>query len=179
MVSNPALADHPGQAVNGQLPSANGQTRPAARSATLSSAPAETARGNQAETSALQMLVSITAKRTTATETPAGETASKIPPLTATPSAAEASHIGNWKVNLPGNQSVELTLNADGSFVWTASKDGKANTFDGQFRLESGRLTLVRSSDLQQMTGSWSGSEKQYTFKLDGATTGGLAFQRR
>ncbi len=81
-------------------------------------------------------------------------------------------------MSLPGNQSVELTLNSDSSFIWTASKDGKSNSFQGQFRLEGNRLTLVRSNDLQQMTGNWSGADNQFTFKLDGATTGGLAFQR-
>ena len=71
-----------------------------------------------------------------------------------------------------------MKLNSDGNFTWTATKDGKSSNFQGQFRLESGQLTLVRSSDLQQMTGSWAGAENQFTFKLDGATSGGLAFQR-
>ena len=71
-----------------------------------------------------------------------------------------------------------LTLNEDGSFVWKATKNGKSNSFQGQFRLENSQLTLVRSNDLQQMKGSWTGAEDKFTFKLDGATTSGLAFAR-
>ena len=44
--------------------------------------------------------------------------------------------------------------------------------------MEEGRLTLVRSSDLQQMEGSWTGQGSSFTFKLDGAATAGLNFSR-
>ena len=103
-----------------------------------------------------------------------------IPEFTAAPasSAPAAVHVGSWTVTLPGNQSVALELNQDGRFSWTATKDGKSSSFEGQYRLENDRLTLVRSSDLQQMSGSWTGQDTNFTFKLDGATTGGLSFQR-
>ncbi|TWT78929.1 hypothetical protein CA13_03260 [Planctomycetes bacterium CA13] len=131
------------------------------------------------ESSALQMLASLNAP---ATEN-AATTASQIPEFTAAASPTStsqpvASHVGSWKVSLPGNQSVDLKLNNDGSFAWTATKEGKSSSFSGQFRLENGQLTLVRSNDLQQMTGTWTGSENSFTFKLDGATNGGLSFSR-
>ncbi len=141
------------------------------------SAPAQPATRKPAgsEATALQMLESIgdnTPSTSTANSTP------QIPEFTATTSAAAGDHVGTWKVTLPGQQSVELNLNDDGTFRWTASKNGKTSAFEGQYRLESGRLTLVRSSDLQQMAGSWTANGDSFTFKLDGTNTGGLAFAR-
>ena len=136
-----------------------------------------------AEASALQMLAAMSASQAApaqaaAAAQPAQQAASQIPQFTAANQQPAANHVGTWKANLGNNQAVELTLKADGSFVWTAVRSGKSSTFEGQFRLESGRLTLVRSNDLQQMAGSWSGAGNQFTFKLGGATTGSLAFQR-
>jgi hypothetical protein len=88
------------------------------------------------------------------------------------------SHAGTWTVNLAGNQSVTLVLGEQGDFTWTAIKEGKSSSFSGQYRLEGERLTLVRSSDLQQMIGSFSGNASQRTFKLEGDTTSGLTFSR-
>ncbi len=75
-------------------------------------------------------------------------------------------------------KSLPIALNADNSFQWHAVKEGKASSFQGQYRMEAGRLTLVRSNDLQQMAGSWSGEGANFTFKIDGATNSGLAFAR-
>ena len=127
-----------------------------------------------AETSALKMLQALgsTPQPTTSSA------ATTIPEFTAAaPKTAEA-HVGTWKVSLPNSQSVELVLQADGKFTWTAVSKGNQKTFGGQYRMDDGRLTLVRSNDLQQMSGSWTGSENQFTFKLDGANNGGLSFQR-
>jgi hypothetical protein len=129
---------------------------------------------DSSEASALQMLASLS----TNNEPTAGQNVTQIPEFTAATSATTTPHVGTWKVNLPGNQSVELVLDDNNGFRWTATKDGKSNSFQGQFRLENNRLTLVRSNDLQQMTGSWTGQGGNFTFKLDGATTGGLAFVR-
>lgn len=136
-----------------------------------------------AEASALQMLAAMSASQAApaqaaAAAQPAQQAAPQIPQFTAANQQPAANHVGTWKANLGNNQAVELTLKANGSFVWTAVRSGKSSTFEGQFRLESGRLTLVRSNDLQQMAGSWSGAGNQFTFKLGGATTGSLAFQR-
>jgi len=145
--------------------------------ASANAAPSNAASTNEA--SALQMLASISTNDTTSSnDTSVTQSTAQIPQFTAPTSAASNPHTGTWKVNLPGNQSVELLLNDDSSFRWTATKDGKSSSFQGQFRLENGRLTLVRSNDLQQMTGTWSGQDANFTFKLDGATNSGLAFIR-
>ncbi len=133
-----------------------------------------TSQPQSAEASALQMLASIN----NVEPSPAEESQPQLPEFTAASSTTAGAHVGNWKVNLPGNQSVELNLADDGNFSWTATKDGKSNSFSGQYRLENGQLTLVRSNDLQQMTGQWTGNEGNFTFKLEGATNGGLNFQR-
>ncbi|WP_442507789.1 hypothetical protein SH528x_006723 [Novipirellula sp. SH528] len=138
-----------------------------------------TSQPQSAEASALQMLASISSPAESQTEeSSAVEALSQVPEFTAASSTTAGTHVGNWKVNLPGNQSVELTLADDGNFSWTATKDRKSNSFSGQYRLENGQLTLVRSNDLQQMSGQWTGSEGNFTFKLEGATNGGLNFQR-
>ncbi len=128
------------------------------------------------EASDLAMLASIN-------QAPSAKVASQIPQFGATPSAAStpdkaSAHVGTWAASLPGNQAVTLNLGADGSFTWTATKDGKSNSFNGQYRLSNGRLTLVRSSDLQQMKGGWIVASSGFTFKVDGETSGGLRFNR-
>ncbi|MGI9473723.1 MAG: hypothetical protein ACR2NZ_19435 [Rubripirellula sp.] len=153
---------------------------PAARQqAAPQSAPQATPQSNAAN-SALQLLASMNTPAMTQPTSPAPTTAAQdtnqIPQFSTPTDPAAGIHVGTWKVALPGNQSVQLTLNDDRSFSWTATKQGRSSSFDGQYRLESGRLTLVRSSDLQQMAGSWTGQEAKFTFKLDGATTSGLAF---
>jgi hypothetical protein len=139
--------------------------------ASANAAPGNSVNAN--EESALKMLASISTNQSSATQS-----TTQIPQFTAASSVSTNPNAGTWKVNLPGNQSVALVLNDDSSFSWTATKDGKSSSFQGQFRLENGRLTLVRSNDLQQMTGTWSGQGESFTFKLDGATTSGLAFVR-
>ncbi|MGB7347068.1 MAG: hypothetical protein WBD20_22785 [Pirellulaceae bacterium] len=148
------------------------QTKPAAQTQPV-------AKQQTAQQSALQALVSRNTTTATSAAQPAEEATPSIPEFTAASSTtAIASHVGTWKVTLPGNQSVELSLDADSKFIWTATKDGKTSEFDGQYRLDDGRLTLVRSTDLQQMTGDWTAKDTGFTFKLDGAKTGGLNFNR-
>jgi hypothetical protein len=148
-------------------------------------APAGTA-APQTELSALQMLASLNGEATgpamAAEVSP--EAAVEAPAFSAQAVQANSAmptnmvHVGTWRVGLPGNQNITLALNPDNSFQWNAIKDGKSSSFQGQYRMEGGRLTLVRSNDLQQMAGSWNGEGTNFTFKLDGATTSGLAFVR-
>ncbi len=139
----------------------------------------------QAELSALQMLASLNGDATGAAMAEVAPQAAvealavgaeSMSPNPSIPS--NAIHVGTWRVALPGNQNISLALNPDHSFQWNAVKDGKSSSFQGQYRMEAGRLTLVRSNDLQQMAGNWSGEGANFTFKLDGATTSGLAFSR-
>ena len=101
-----------------------------------------------------------------------------LPQFTAAPAASQPGQSGTWQVALPGNQMIQLVLNDDSSFAWTASKDGKSSSFDGRYILENGRLTLVRSNDLQQMSGSWNQTERGASFKLDGTNSSALEFSR-
>lgn len=125
------------------------------------------------EPTALQLLESTTDDTVSTNENDHGDHEHTV-----ATSTASGDHVGIWKVTLPGNQAVELNLADNGTFNWTATKNGKSSSFDGQFRMENDRLTLVRSSDLQQMAGSWTADGENFTFKLDGSTTGGLAFAR-
>lgn len=148
---------------------------PAAQPSTVSA--------SNAETSALQMLVSMSGGQSSqsnaaAPQTPSIQTNAQGAQVSASQQQPAADHVGRWTAALPGNQSVQLQLNADGSFVWTANRAGKSSMFQGQFRLAGGQLTLVRSNDLQKMAGSWTGAANQFTFKLDGATSSGIAFKR-
>lgn len=154
-----------------------------------------------AEASALAMLASInqraakptqsTAPTQTATPAPAAAPAtqpaaasSQIPTFgSATPASSVSSpaqpHVGSWNVSLPGEQSVSLKLDSDGSFVWVASKSGSTSQFSGQYRLDGGSLTLVRSQDLQKMEGTWTPSQNGgFVFRVGGGTNGGLNFTR-
>jgi len=137
------------------------------------SVPTNSDTGTSTELSALQMLASISVDEETT-----DAVAVQIPEFAAAAMPAIADQVGTWTVLLPGNQSLTLVLNQDNTFAWTAVKDGTSSSFEGQYRLEDGRLTLVRSNDLQQMSGSWNGEGANFTFKLDGATNSGLGFAR-
>ncbi|QDT09324.1 hypothetical protein [Planctomycetes bacterium K23_9] len=154
-------------------------TSPAAQPATTQT-PAQKSAPTTAQQSALQALASISKAGGEATKvTP--ETTTTIPQFTAATATlpnTTAGHVGTWRVSLPGSQSVELNLASDGTFTWTATKNGKSSKFDGEYRLAQGRLTLVRSADLQQMVGDWTANDSGFAFKLDGTKTGGLNFKR-
>lgn len=132
--------------------------------------------GGSSELSALQMLSTLNGNDVPLPENNAE--AVEVPEFTAAATQSTGGHVGNWSVALPGNQAISLMLNNDNTFNWTATKEGKSSSFQGQYRLEGERLTLVRSNDLQQMVGNWTGDGTNFTFKLDGATTSGLAFSR-
>lgn len=151
-------------------------TSSAVVSNTLPSAQTKTTKPVQESTpSALQMLASLTSNSEPTTETEAAPT---IPEFTAAATAKSDVNIGTWNVSLPGNQSVQLILQDDGRFSWTARKSGVTSTFAGTYQLDGDQLTLVRSKDQQQMKGSWTANAAGFIFKIDGAITGGLAFVR-
>lgn len=152
-------------------------SRPPQPTATTPSGQPANSSASRAENSALQLLASIATSDSNTSDSDTSS-APQIPQFAPASDSKQAPHIGSWSVQLPGSQSVALILNADGSFVWTATKDGKSSKFEGRYRLENRRLTLVRSNDLQQMAGTWTESGKGFTFKLDGASNGGLDFSR-
>ncbi|TWT71223.1 hypothetical protein [Crateriforma conspicua] len=164
--------------------------QPATQQPTTQNSSAEPKTSVNAQQSALQILASLSATESkpaeTATPSPRTAPAQEQPAATipefssaaASESPAGGAEVGTWSVNLSGNQSVRLTLDDDGKFVWTATRGGKTNSFQGQYRLQDNQLTLVRANDLQQMQGTWVGGGDEFTFTLDGANNGGLKFNR-
>jgi hypothetical protein len=93
-------------------------------------------------------------------------------------SAPQATHVGQWKATIPNNATVELTLNADGSFVWVAINGDKTSSFEGSYTLSGGALTLV-SSDNQKLAGQLTPTKDGgINFKLNGTKDAGLNFVR-
>ncbi|QDV65823.1 hypothetical protein [Crateriforma conspicua] len=163
---------------------------PATQQPATQNSSAEPKTSVNAQQSALQILASLSATESkpaeTATPSPRTAPAQEQPAATipefssaaASESPVGGAEVGTWSVNLSGNQSVRLTLDDDGKFVWTATRGGKTNSFQGQYRLQDNQLTLVRANDLQQMQGTWVGGGDEFTFTLDGANNGGLKFNR-
>ena len=84
--------------------------------------------------------------------------------------------VGRWQAKLSGDQKVVLSLAANGEFRWLVSKGDKASEFTGRYQLSTDRLSLVRSKDLQQMTGAWKLTDGQLSFQLEGDNAARLAF---
>lgn len=94
-------------------------------------------------------------------------------------SAPLASHVGQWKAAIPNNATVQLTLNADGSFAWVAVSGDKTSSFEGSYTVSGGALTLVRSSDNQKLAGQLTPTKDGgINFKLNGTKDAGLNFVR-
>ncbi|MCC9657351.1 hypothetical protein [Rhodopirellula halodulae] len=170
----------PQQAVSQQPVSQPVAAQPAATQAAANQPAAS------AKDSALAMLASInqrTAQPAQAAPVAQAPANTQIPSFGSATSASSVQpaaqpHVGSWSVTLPGNQSVALKLNSDGSFVWAASKDGSTSQFSGQYVLNNGSLTLVRSNDLQKMVGTWTATQSGFVFQVGGGTNGGLNFTR-
>lgn len=114
----------------------------------------------------------------------AGLAAEPISQASASADAAEtaaplASHVGQWKASIPNNATVQLTLNADGSFAWVAVNGDKTSSFEGSYTVSGGALTLVRSSDNQKLAGQLTPTQDGgMNFKLNGTKDAGLNFIR-
>lgn len=152
----------------------------------VTTAPKTTA---DAETSALAALASIASNAAPAATTPAAATPAanvrpsttagtpQVPQFTAA-STTTAPHIGVFTATLPSNVTIELRLTSGNTFSWIVRNNGKVTQFNGQYRVSQGRLTLVRSQDLQQMAGTMTTASNGFTFKLDGTNNAGLNFKR-
>jgi hypothetical protein len=90
-----------------------------------------------------------------------------------------ATHIGNWTATLPNGSKVDLALQPNGNFSWVAKSGEKVSSFEGQYTVSAGTLTLVRSSDNQKLVGSLTpAGSSGFNFKLTGAKDAGLNFSR-
>jgi len=97
------------------------------------------------------------------------------------PQAAEPAangRVGTWTANLPNKATVQLNLQADGSFNWTANLNGKTSQFSGNYSFDGDKLTLTRA-DGQKLSGQMLNTgANNFTFKLDGSKDNGLTFAR-
>ena len=87
---------------------------------------------------------------------------------------------GTWKAEGAGGTTVELKLEPDGQFTWTATGQGQPRSFSGTYTAGSGLLTLV-SSDGRVIVGRLNGAGAgRFQFKLigGGPEDPGLTFAR-
>ncbi len=132
---------------------------------------------NEVQQSALQALGGMDSEVATGVDPSQGQEAAQ--PVEQSQVTPSAGHVGRWKATLGNGATVELTLQADGSFSWVATSSGKTSSFQGNYSVEGGALTLVRSSDNQKLAGSLSGTAGGgMNFKLNGAKDAGLNFSR-
>jgi hypothetical protein len=97
-----------------------------------------------------------------------------------TPAPQTPEHVGNWTASLPNGSRVQLNLEAQGQFSWTAvTKSGQTSSFQGSYTVENGSLTLIRSTDNQKLAGSITiNGGNAFHFKLADAKDSGLSFVR-
>ena len=101
-------------------------------------------------------------------------------PQAQTVPAATPAHVGTWSASMSNGARVQLTLNPDGSFSWSAiNSAGNASTFQGSYQFDGATLTLSRSNDNQKLAGALNfTSAGTFNFKLSDAQAGNLAFTR-
>ena len=88
-------------------------------------------------------------------------------------------HVGKWTASLQNGSKVELSLQPNGTFSWVAASGEKVSSFEGNYTVAGGSLTLIRSSDNQKLIGSMTpAGSSRFTFKLTGAKDTGLQFSR-
>lgn len=106
------------------------------------------------------------------------------PPQTAAPQPQQQvqtpAHVGNWNASLGNGAKVQLNLQADGSFSWTAtSQNGGTSSFSGTYTVSNGSLNLNRSNDNQQLGGSMTISgNNAFSFKVAGNNAASINFNR-
>ena len=174
------------QTVNTQ-PRQTQNAMPQRQSQSVASRPApsqQTTQSGDAQSSALAALASLTNQSSTGNSAPAKtvDATTDVPQFApATTAAAKTSgdHVGIWTSTLPSKAVITLSLNQNNLFAWQVrDASGKVTKFEGQYRINDGRLTLVRSQDLQQMAGTWKTNNSGFTFKLDGSNNSGLEFRK-
>ncbi|MFI4875478.1 MAG: hypothetical protein ACIALR_09080, partial [Blastopirellula sp. JB062] len=121
-----------------------------------------------AESSALAALGGFAPPQAEAPQSPGSENA----PLPA--------HVGRWSAKLANGATIQLDLNANGSFNWSAvNKNGASSSFQGTYEIADGSLTLIRSSDNQKLAGSLQTSGNDaFSFQLADQQAAKLDFVR-
>lgn len=136
---------------------------------TLAATPADTT--SAAELSALQALGGFAPPQVESTA---------AAPLAQTVPDATPAQIGTWTASMSNGARVQLTLNPDGSFSWSAiNSAGSSSTFQGSYQFDGTTLTLNRSNDNQKLSGAMTFTNAgAFNFKLSDAQAGSLAFTR-
>lgn len=112
------------------------------------------------------------------------------PPSDDTPSAGDnppdggppvdkSTLIGSWKASRGKSTAIQLKLNANDTFVWTANQGGKSNPIEGTFSVEGNLLLLQQKSDGNTMIGKVTPRPQGgFNFKMMGSppTDTGLDF---
>ena len=89
-------------------------------------------------------------------------------------------YIGNWTAILGNGANVQLALQSDGSFRWSATnKTGTASSFSGEFMVGNGSLALIRGNDNQRLEGNMTISgQNSFSFKVAGNNAAAISFSR-
>lgn len=103
-------------------------------------------------------------------ETPA---AAASQPVSAAPQASLPT--GEFSATVTNGSQIRLSLRADGSFVWLATKTGKS--FQGSFTVSGSSLTLLRS-DNQKLEASLTPMESGFKLRFAGQNSDELSFVR-
>jgi len=153
-----------GSAVNGSAvanaPAASAPATGNAAPAISNTAPAASAEQAATE-SALQALM--------------GDAAQASQPVTAAPQAAP---VGEFSATLTNGTTIRLSLRADGSFNWVATKGDKVSSFQGTFNFNGSSLALNRSNDRQKLEGALALTAGGFKLQLSGQNAEGLNFVR-
>lgn len=96
------------------------------------------------------------------------------------PAPQDTGLSGVWTASLGNGASVRLTMTADGSFEWIASNaSGSQSSFQGRFAASAEQLSLVRSGDSQQLSGTLTRTGADtFSFQLSTSNAAKLDFRR-
>lgn len=152
----------PQQVSNGQLAPVQ---PPQQNTAVQPQQPAAAPSGTTAQISALQAL---------------GGFAPPAAPQPAPSQVQTPAHVGTWTASLGNGARVQLVLNADGSFTWSATNQtGSASSFSGTYTVGNGTLNLIRSNDNQTLSGSMTlNGSTAFGFKVTGTNAATINFTR-
>lgn len=125
-----------------------------------------------AQDMALQALSGLDTSDTAGTATQAS--AQWLPAAAAAP---QPGLTGTFAASVRNGQQVRLDLHADGTFIWTATGNGKSSNFQGKFSLNNGSLTLHRS-DNYKLEATLRQSTSGFDLKLPAPNNMDLSFVR-
>ncbi|MCC9600906.1 hypothetical protein LOC67_10035 [Stieleria sp. JC731] len=153
-------------------------TRPSTPQTVQPAKPATVAPANTNQNAEVSALAALAALAGTPAEPVAAASTNPVVQQAPIASQPTAEHVGTFRATLPSKLAVDLQLTAEGTFSWTVDNNGTPKSFSGQYQLDGGQLTLVRSNDQQKMVGVFVQTGSGFKFTLQGANNGGLEFQR-